>query len=107
MILAMAASDTTAGISAEEAVELERSLTPMGAQRAGNQEGTIPAWTGGITTPPAGYRPGDHHPDPFADDEVLFTITGENFEQYQDSLSPGQVALLRRYPSYKLPVCRV
>jgi hypothetical protein len=103
-VMVMAAADATAGISAEEAAELGRSLTPMGAERAGNSEGTIPAWTGGITTPPADYSPGDHHPDPFANDKVLFTITGENVEQYQDNLSSGQVALLKRYPSYKLPV---
>ena len=32
-------------------------------ERAGNADGTIPAWNGGITKPPEGYKPGDHHPD--------------------------------------------
>ena len=44
-------------------------LTPIGAIRAGNAEGTIPEWTGGITTPPAGYTPGEPWVDPYADDD--------------------------------------
>ena len=35
--------------------------TPVGAQKSGNAAGTIPAWTGGITSPPAGFKQGDHH----------------------------------------------
>ena len=53
-------------------------LTPLGAEKAGNAAGTIPAWDGGITTPPAGYQRGAHHPDPFAGDQPLFTITSAN-----------------------------
>ncbi len=73
-------------------------LTPLGATRAGNAEGTIPPWTGGITEPPAGYQPGKHHMDPFADDTVLFTITAANLAEHADKLSEGQKALLRTYP---------
>jgi hypothetical protein len=79
-------------------------LTPLGAEQAGNTDGTIPAWSGGIRTPPAGYKPGDHHPDPFADDRVLFTINGENVDQHKDKLSPGQLALLKTYSTYKMDV---
>lgn len=32
-------------------------FTPMGSIRAGNAEGTIPDWTGGITQPPQSYMP--------------------------------------------------
>ena len=77
---------------------------PLGAPMAGNADGTIPAWTGGITEPPAGYEPGMFHPDPFADDRILFTITGENVDQYADKLSAGHIALLKRYPTYKMNV---
>ena len=79
-------------------------LTPFGAEQAGNANGTIPAWDGGITTPPAGYQKGMHHPDPYADDQVLFTITAENMEQYADKLTAGQQAMLKAYPSYKMNV---
>lgn len=95
---------TASAATAADKGQLGKSLTPMGAIKAGNKAGTIPAWTGGITSPPAGYKPGDHHPDPFAGDKILFTITGENADQYKDKLSPGQLALLKTYSSYKMPV---
>ena len=98
LALFMSAADVTAKVSAEEAAKLGGELTPMGAEKAGNAEGTIPAWEGGMTKPPEGYKPGMHHPDPFADDKVLFTITAKNYEQYKDKLSPGQIAMLKRYP---------
>jgi hypothetical protein len=81
-----------------EAAKLKGELTPLGAIKAGNAEGTIPAWTGGITTPPSGYTPGTHHLDPFATDKPLFKITAQNLAQYEAKLSPGQIAMLKRYP---------
>jgi hypothetical protein len=45
-----------------------------------------------------------HHPDPFADDRVLFTISGENADQYAEKLSAGHLALLKTYSAYKMPV---
>jgi hypothetical protein len=73
-------------------------LTPVGAQRAGNEAGTIPAWEGGITEPIAGYSPGKRVTDPYADDPVLFTITAANQQEYAQYLSEGQKALLTQYP---------
>ena len=93
-------------ISAEQAATLGGDvLTPMGAERAANAEGTIPAWTGGLKELPANYKAGGRLVDPFPDDKVLYTITAANFEQYKDKLSPGQVALLKRYPdTFSMPV---
>jgi hypothetical protein len=79
-------------------------LTPIGAEKAGNMDGTIPPWTGGITTPPKGYKKGDHHPDPYADDKILFTISSANLDKYKDKLSPGQIALMEKYPSFKMSI---
>ena len=62
-----------AAITAEQAARLGNDLTPLGGEKAGNANGTIPAWDGGITSPPAGYQKGMHHPDPYAADKVLFT----------------------------------
>ena len=87
-----------AGVPEAEAARLGADLTPIGAEREGNAEGTIPAWTGGITVPPAGYEPGSWHPDPWPDDPVLFTISAENLEEHAARLSDGQQALLRTYP---------
>jgi mannose-6-phosphate isomerase-like protein (cupin superfamily) len=92
-------------LTAEEIAKLEGELTPMGAIRAGNADGTIPAWEGGLTKPPAGWEPNTHYIDPFADDKVLFTITAANVDQYADKLTEGQVALFKTYPdTYKMHV---
>jgi hypothetical protein len=73
-------------------------LTPMGAIRAGNDEGTIPPWEGGIAVPPPGYESGGWYVDPYPDDKPLFTITARNYQQYQDKLMPGTIAMLQKYP---------
>ena len=91
-------------LQAADASRLGADLTPLGAEAKGNADGSIPAWTGGITTPPAGYKPGQHHPDPFAADQPLFTITSANVAQYAEKLSAGQQAVLKAYPSYKMVV---
>ena len=101
---ALLGSALVAAVSPEEAARLEKDLTPLGAQRAGNAAGTIPAWTGGATEAPAGYTPGMHHPDPFAADQILYTVTKDNLAQYKDQLTAGHIALLQLYPDYKLPV---
>lgn len=96
-----AAPPAWAAVSAEKAADIGLEgtrLTPMGAIRAGNAEGTIPAWEGGIATPPPGYKAGGWYVDPYADDKPLFTITAQNYEQYQDKLLPGTIAMLKKYP---------
>lgn len=96
MVLSLTAQ---AKITPEQAARLGGDeLTPVGAERAGNADGSIPAWTGGIQELPAGYKPGERLVDPFADDKVLYSITATNYEKYADLLSPGQIALLKRYP---------
>ena len=105
LITAAAIVAGVATATAQSAADLGKSLTPLGAEKAGNAAGTIPAWEGGITQPPAGYKSGDHHPDPFADDKPSATINAANAEQYADNLTEGHKALLARYAStYKMPV---
>jgi hypothetical protein len=87
-----------AAVTAADAAKLKKELTPVGATRAGNADGSIPAWTGGITEPVAGYKKGDHHPDPFSADNVMLTITAKDVEKYKDNLTPGQVKLFTTYP---------
>jgi hypothetical protein len=94
----------SAEVSAEEAAQLKTTLTPMGAERAGNKEGTIPAWTGGYTTPPAGFKAGQRRPDPYAADKPLYSITAKNMDQYADKLSDGYKAMLKRYPDFRIDV---
>jgi hypothetical protein len=77
---------------------LGKDLTPVGAERAGNADGTIPAWEGGLTQPPAGWTREQGYVDPFPGDQPLFTITAANAAQHAAKLTPGMQALLKKYP---------
>ncbi len=98
--LVLGARIALAAVSPEEAKRLETDLTPIGAERAGNQAGTIPAWDGGLTAPPAGigYEPGKHHKDPYADEKPLFTVNAANMAQYDAQLTEAHKELLKAYP---------
>ena len=87
-----------------QAARLDQDLTPLGAERAGNADGSIPPWTGGITQAPAGYRPGMHHLDPFAADRPRLVLDSRNMAAYQALLTPGTQALLQANPDYHLRV---
>ena len=75
LLLALVTTSSWGQLPPDQIARLGADLTPLGAEKAGNADGTIPAWEGGITAPPAGYQPGDHHPDPYPGDDILFTIT--------------------------------
>src|SRR5689334_18107445 len=92
-------------ITKEEASQLGTTLTAIGAEKAGNKEGTIPEYTGGLTTFPAGYKRGSgRYVDPFADEKPLFSITKENMSKYADHLTEGTKALLMQKPGYRMDV---
>jgi hypothetical protein len=105
LVIAMAlAGAAHAKATPEQVARLGKDLTPVGAERAGNKDGTIPEWQGGITRPPAGFDANKGWADPFAADKPLYTINAANAEQHKDKLAPGQLALLKRYPTYKMVV---
>ena len=80
---------------AQTAARLDADLTPVGAERAANADGSIPAWTGGLPkSAPIEWKTG--YANPFADDQPLFTITAANAEKYKELLSAGHLALLKR-----------
>jgi hypothetical protein len=86
--------------------QLGSTLTPWGAIAAGNADGSIPAYTGGLTKPPANYdksNPG-WRPDPFPEDKPLFRIDASNMEKYKDKLSVGTMELMKKYPSFYIDV---
>jgi hypothetical protein len=94
-----------AAVSADEAKQLGTTLTEFGALKAANAEGTIPAYTGGLTTAPAGFKPDSGFwVDPYKDEKPLFRIDAKNMQQYADKLSEGQKYLLKTYPAYYLDV---
>jgi hypothetical protein len=91
-------------VTPEQAEQLKTKLTPLGGERVGNADGTIPAWEGGYTKPLPGYKAGGRRPDPFADEKPLYSITAQNLAQYAGKLSEGQQAMLKKYPSYRIDV---
>jgi hypothetical protein len=101
---ALLAVRVSAAVSAQDASALKSTLTPVGAERAGNAAGTIPAWTGGFTTVVPGYQEGAPRPDPFASEKPLFSITVQNFRKYADALPDGAKALFEKYPDYRMDI---
>jgi hypothetical protein len=103
--LALAATAAFAVPTEEEIARLGGpELTPVGAERAGNAEGTIPEWTGGVTEPPPGWELGIKRPDIFGDDPILFSIDARNVDQHADKLTSGQIALVKSYEGYRMDV---
>jgi hypothetical protein len=96
---------TYAAVSPEDAAKLGATLTGVGAEMAGNKDGTIPPYTGGLTKLPANYKPGSGvRPDPFAGEKPLFSINAQNMTQYADKLTEGTKALMRKYSSFRVDV---
>jgi hypothetical protein len=95
-----------AAVSAEEAKQLGGpALTEWGAERAGNKDGSIPAWTGEKVKIPASWDPKEPQvtPDPW-NDKPLYTITAQNMDKYADKLTPGQKGMFKVYPSYQMDI---
>ncbi len=108
--LALSAAMTAplhAKVSAEEAGRLQKDLTPLGAERAANADGSIPAWEGGLIKerPAAGQERLPASYPSVSNDKPLFTITKDNLAEYRDYLTPGQITLIEKFAdSYKMPV---
>jgi hypothetical protein len=108
-LMALAIASLTAGsawasISADEAKQLGTTLTPIGAEKAGNKDGTIPEYTGGIK-PPADFKAGSgFRPDPFASEKPRLVITGKDMAAQADKLTEGTKELLKRYPTMRVDV---
>ena len=99
----LAAGSAAAKVAPEKAAQLGTTLTPVGAVEAGNKEGTIPAWKGGM--PKLGpmfddYKrgEGEFYPDPFPADKPLFKISAANLKQYSAMLSAGAIRRLELNP---------
>ena len=97
---ATASALSLAAMTPDDLKRLDGPLTPMGAERACNKDGTIPAWAGKWQAVPAGvaFKPGDAYPDPYAAEKPVVTITAKNVEQYRAHLSEGQLAMFKLHP---------
>ncbi|MRJ40707.1 MULTISPECIES: DUF1329 domain-containing protein [Idiomarina] len=101
--LSVVSASVMAKVSPDEANRLGQDLTPVGAEMAANADGSIPAWTGGYSVKADGEVP-DRPADPFADEQPILTITPANVDQHANMLSPGQVAMFKKYPDFKIHV---
>ncbi|WP_293396786.1 DUF1329 domain-containing protein [Nevskia sp.] len=94
---------TFAKVGADEAAKLGKELTPVGAEKAGNKAGTIPAWTPQAQVT---YKKGEYPSDATLEAEKpLFTITSAEVGKYGALLTEGHKELFKRYPqTYKMIV---
>lgn len=103
--LALTVYSAVEAATGEEAAKLKTELTPLGAEKAGNKDGSIPAWTGGYTTAIPGDKPNGRRGDPFKDEKPLFSITAQNMAQHADRLTDGTKAMLKKFPdSFRVDV---
>jgi Protein of unknown function (DUF1329) len=94
-----------AAVTPEQAAQLGTTLTGVGAEKAGNAEGTIPAFTGGLNVPPASYQKGSSvRPDPFDGEKPRLVITGKNAADNASKLTASTQELLKRYPNFRVDV---
>ncbi|MDT0496213.1 DUF1329 domain-containing protein [Algiphilus sp. W345] len=103
LILSTVALPAMAKAPPEEVAKLGKELTPVGAQRAGNDDGTIPEWTPAEQAGPLkGFWPSNPQVEA---EKPLFSITAQNMAQYAGKLTEGHKELLKRYPdSYRMDV---
>jgi hypothetical protein len=94
--LATAAVVRPAQAAAADPSLLTTTLTPMGGERAGNADGSIPAWTGGlVSAPQSPTTPTATHL--FEDEKPLYTVDSSNMAQYASLLTEGTKAQIQKF----------
>jgi hypothetical protein len=105
--VAFAATSAWAKVPADQAARLGKDLTPMGGEMGGTADGSVPAWTGGLTAPPSGIKfdaKTQNPPNPFPNDKPQFTVNAGNAAQYDAKLLDGYKQLMKLYPTYHMNV---
>src|SRR5690554_8157969 len=92
----MGAGLVQAAVTAEQAEALKTTLTPLGGERAGNADGSIPEWVPNPSIQVSNDKVGDIPVRAFADEKPLMQITVENMDQYSEHHSDATQALLRK-----------
>ncbi len=91
--------------SGQDAARLGKELTPSGAERAGNKDGSIPAWSGASPQLP-GWSHGKKRSEYWKhkDEKPLFSIDASNVDKHADKLSAGQIATIKQIKGYRMDV---
>ena len=106
-LTSLTAATALAAVSPEEAARLGQDLTPMGAEMAGNADGSIPPWNPEGTPIPEGFVVGSgNYINPFPDETPLYTIDGSNWQEHAAVLSEGSKAMFEKFhdDGYKMKV---
>jgi hypothetical protein len=92
-------------VTPADVARLGTDLTPVGAEKAGNKDGTIPAF-GGASQPQPGWSFGKVREDywKYKAEKPLFVIDASNVDKYADKLTPGQIQMLKQVKGYTMPV---
>ena len=72
LALSLLSTAAMAKMSAEDVARRGKDLPPMGAIKAGSEDGLLPEWTGAIVGLPEGMTwdgPGTPYPDPWPDEK--------------------------------------
>lgn len=92
-------------VTPDELSHLGNDLTAVGAEKAGNADGSIPAFAGS-DKPASGWAFGKPREEFWTHkgEKPLFTIDATNADKYADKLSPGQLQMLKQIKGYTMPV---
>lgn len=91
--------------SEADAAKLGKELTPVGAEKGANKDGSIPAWApGDAATPGWSYGKSRAAHFKYQGDKPLYSIDAGNVDKYADKLSPGQVQQIKQAKGYKMEV---
>ncbi|CAA0126256.1 putative protein [Halioglobus japonicus] len=103
----LATSTALAAVTPDQAARLGKDLTPVGAEMAGNADGSIPPWNPEGTPVPEEFVPGsDNYVNAYPDEKPLYTIDDSNWKEYAEFLTPGTQALFEKFgkDGYKIHV---
>lgn len=104
--IALAACIAAVSVAAhsQDAGRLGQDLTFVGAEKAGNADGSIPAWEGqsGGASWSYGKNRADHFK--YKSDKPLYTIDAASADKYAAKLTPGQIALIKENKGYQMDV---
>ena len=91
--------------NAADASALGTTLTAVGAEKAGNKDGSIPAWS------PEKQDAGDWNPKKLRGDswkhkgeKPKFAIDAASADKYADHLTPGELAVLKQVKDFRMDV---
>lgn len=93
-----------AQVSPEELKQLGTTLTPWGAEIAGNADGSIPAFTGGLQGQDNYDTANRRFTNMFVDEKPLLSIDAKNMSEHADKLTAGTQELMKRWPDFRIDV---